>query len=77
MDLKLSPEYEAFRAEGAAILAENADKAPTPDDKGLKHPKRLAWQKLLIEKGLAARTIPTEYGGYGAEPDILVSLIIA
>ena len=77
MDLKLSPEYEAFRADVAAILAKNADKAPTPDDKGLKHPKRLAWQKLLIENGLAARTIPTEYGGYGAEPDILKSRIIA
>ena len=77
MDLKLSPEYEAFRADVAAILARNADKAPTPDDKGLKHPKRLAWQKLLIENGLAARTIPTEYGGYGAEPDILKSRIIA
>ena len=77
MDLKLSPEYEAFRADVAAILAKNAGKAPTPDDKGLKHPKRLAWQKLLIENGLAARTIPTEYGGYGAEPDILKSRIIA
>jgi len=43
----------------------------------MKNPKRLAWQKLLIEKGLAARTIPTEYGGYGAEPDILKSRIIA
>ena len=35
------------------------------------------WQKLLIEHGYAARTIPKEYGGYGAEPDILKSRIIA
>ncbi|MFM8754634.1 MAG: acyl-CoA dehydrogenase family protein [Phenylobacterium sp.] len=30
-----------------------------------------------MENGYAARTIPREYGGYGAEPDILKSRIIA
>ncbi|MEO0981685.1 MAG: acyl-CoA dehydrogenase family protein [Pseudomonadota bacterium] len=77
MDLSLSPEYEAFREEVAAFLDANKDKAPTPGDGGMKNPKRLAWQKLLIENGLTARTIPTEYGGYGAAPDILKSRIIA
>jgi len=77
MDLSLSPEYEAFRDEIAELLASNADKAPTQADRGMKNAKRLDWQKWLIEHGLAARTIPTEYGGYGAEPDILKSRIIA
>ena len=77
MDLSFSPEYEAFRKEVADILAANAHLAPTPEDRGMKNAKRQAWQKLLIENGLAARTIPTEYGGYGAEPDILKSRIIA
>ena len=77
MDLTLSPEYEAFRDEIAAVLAANAHLAPTPDDKGLKNEKRLAWQKFLIGAGLAGRTIPKEYGGYGAAPDILKSRIIA
>lgn len=77
MDLALSPAYEAFRADVAELLKANADKAPGPNDRGLKHPKRLAWQAFLIENGLAARTIPTRYGGYGAEPDILQSRIIA
>ncbi len=77
MDLTLTPEYEAFRQDVAAFLDANRDKAPTPEDKGMKHPKRLAWQKLLMENGLAARTIPQDYGGYGAEPDILKSRIIA
>ncbi len=36
----------------------------------------MAWQKLLIEHGYAARTIPKEYGGFGAAPDILKSRII-
>ena len=77
MDLTLSPEYTAFRDHVAKLLEENAHLAPGPEDKGLKHPKRLAWQKFLIGEGLTARTIPEEYGGYGAEPDILKSRIIA
>lgn len=77
MDLALSAEYEVFREDVANLLANNADKAPGPGDKGLKNPKRLSWQKFLIENGLAARTIPTRYGGFGAEPDILQSRIIA
>lgn len=77
MDLAFSAEYEAFRAEIAALLKENAQMAPAASDRGMKHPKRLAWQKFLIENGLAARTIPAAYGGYGAAPDILKSRIIA
>ncbi|NQY12577.1 MAG: acyl-CoA dehydrogenase family protein [Henriciella sp.] len=77
MDLSLSPEYESFRDEIATLLADNKDKAPTQNDRGMKNQKRLDWQKWLIEHGLAARTIPQEYGGYGAEPDILKSRIIA
>lgn len=77
MDLALSSEYEAFRDEVTALLKDNANKAPGPADRGMKHPKRLAWQAFLIEHGLAARTIPAKYGGYGAQPDILKSRIIA
>ncbi len=77
MDLALGPEYLAFRDEVAAFLAANRDQAPQRGDRGIKHPRRLAWQKLLIENGLAARTVPEAYGGYGAEPDILKSRIIA
>ncbi len=77
MDLRLSEEYETFRQDVASFLETNRQDAPTPDDRGLKHPKRIAWQKRLIENGLAARTIPAEYGGYGATPDILKSRIIA
>ena len=34
------------------------------------------WQKLLIEQGYTARTIPQEYGGHGGEPDIIKARII-
>jgi len=77
MKLDLAPEYEAFRAEVSDTLAKNRHLAPTADDKGYKNPKRIAWQKFLIQNGLTARTIPKEYGGYGAQPDILKARIIA
>ncbi|MDP1554107.1 MAG: acyl-CoA dehydrogenase family protein, partial [Hyphomonas sp.] len=77
MKLDLDPEYEAFRAEVSETLAKNRHLAPTSEDKGYKNAKRIAWQKLLIEHGLAARTIPKAYGGYGGEPDILKARIIA
>ena len=38
---------------------------------------RSDWQRLLIEQGFFARSIPKEYGGYGGEPDIIKSRIIA
>jgi alkylation response protein AidB-like acyl-CoA dehydrogenase len=77
MDLSLSQEYKAFENEVRNVLEAHRSGAPTHEDRGLKNPRRLAWQKLLIDNGLAARTIPKEYGGYGAEPDILKSRIIA
>jgi alkylation response protein AidB-like acyl-CoA dehydrogenase len=75
MDLSYGPEYEAFRQETREFISSHRDQAPR--GQGLKSPEALAWQKLLIENGYAARTIPKEYGGYGAEPDILKSRIIA
>jgi alkylation response protein AidB-like acyl-CoA dehydrogenase len=37
----------------------------------------LEWQRLLLERGYFARTIAREYGGYGAEPDVMEAAIIA
>ncbi|WP_353257580.1 acyl-CoA dehydrogenase family protein [Hyphomonas sp.] len=77
MKLDLDPEYEAFRADVSETLTKNRHLAPTSEDKGYKNARRIAWQKLLIEHGLAARTIPKAYGGYGGEADILKARIIA
>ena len=75
MDLSYGADYEAFRAEVRQFLKANRHRAP----KGMKPPRRTVvdWQKLLIERGYTARTIPREYGGYGAKADILISRIIA
>jgi alkylation response protein AidB-like acyl-CoA dehydrogenase len=77
MDLAYSKEYEAFRAETRAFLDRYRRQFPKPYGGGRPSPEMLAWQKILIENGYAARTIPREYGGYGAEPDVLKSRIIA
>ncbi len=77
MDLILGPEYEVFKADVMSFLTVNRGKAPGPGELGFRHKKRHAWQRFLIKEGLAARTIPKEYGGYGGEPDILKSRIIA
>jgi alkylation response protein AidB-like acyl-CoA dehydrogenase len=72
MDLTLTPELEAFRDEVRAFLEAHRSEyaGGQPLDAG-------AWQRLLIENGYAARTIPKAYGGFGAEPDLLKSRIIA
>jgi alkylation response protein AidB-like acyl-CoA dehydrogenase len=76
MDLAYGPEYEAFRQKVRDFIAAHHDKAPSRFAESGRA-KTLEWQRLLIENGYAARTIPKEYGGYGAEPDILKSRIIA
>jgi alkylation response protein AidB-like acyl-CoA dehydrogenase len=75
MDLSYGPEYEEFRQQTRDFINRHRDSAPR--GQGLKSAATLNWQKLLIENGYAARTIPKQYGGYGAEPDILKSRIIA
>jgi alkylation response protein AidB-like acyl-CoA dehydrogenase len=72
MDLTLTPEMAAFRDEVRAFL-----EAHRGEHEGGVAKDPGGWQKLLIDAGYAARTIPRAYGGYGAEPDILKSRIIA
>ncbi len=80
MDLSYGPEYETFRATLRAFLEANRERAPRGSivtaAGGSKDPAILGWQRLLIEHGYAARTIPKAYGGYGAETDILKRVII-
>ena len=73
MDLAYSNAHETFRREVAVFLQANAHLAPRAGNRA----DALSWQKLLIEHGYFARTIASEYGGYGAAPDILQSRIIA
>ena len=79
MDLSFGSEYDGFREEVKTFLKNNHDKAPSGRVIGESQAAQqsLDWQKLLIENGYTCRTIPKEYGGYGAEPNIIESRIIA
>ena len=75
MDLNYGPAYEALRTQVRAFIDAHRDAAPevgAPRDE-----KARAWQRLLIEHGYTARTIPKRYGGAGHAPDILEARIIA
>ena len=75
MDLAYGVQYETFRDTLRKFIDENGHLASEVMD--LKSEKLRNWQRLLIEHGYAARTIPTEYGGYGADSDVLIPRIIA
>ena len=78
MDLSLSDEHRALQSQIRAFIAAHGHKSPKPGG-GRKRPdqKTLDWQKLLVEHGYAARTIPRDYGGFGAQPDVMAAAIIA
>ncbi|MGE0418545.1 MAG: acyl-CoA dehydrogenase family protein [Acetobacteraceae bacterium] len=78
MDLRLSDEHQALQAEVRGFIAKFGDRSPKVGG-GRKKPdqKTLDWQKLLVEHGYAGRTIPREYGGFGAQPDIMAAAVIA
>jgi alkylation response protein AidB-like acyl-CoA dehydrogenase len=78
MDLTYSEKYVALQQEVREFIAKHGHLAP-PSGGGRVKPtaKALAWQRLLIEHGLVARTIPAEYGGKGLAFDVLELAIIA
>ena len=74
----MADKYSTLREEVRAFIKVHAHKSP-PAGGGRKKPDNLtrAWQALLVENGYVARSVPREYGGFGAEPDILESILIA
>ena len=87
MDLHYSKEYLDFEKEVKAFCKKydgvtftDSSKNPLASSSSKKKKiqvTRSEWQKILIEQGYFARAVPKEYGGYGGEPDILKSRIIA
>lgn len=76
MDLEIGPEYEELRQQVRAFLDAHKTTAPRAGVASSRDPRVLDWQKNLVDNGYAARTVPREYGGYGAEPDLLETIII-
>ncbi len=83
MDLHDREEHKIFREEVRQFLSENKHLAPGESAFSFRmRPRRLVeevqtWQGLLVDHGYTSRTIPKEYGGFGAAPNILKSRIIA
>jgi alkylation response protein AidB-like acyl-CoA dehydrogenase len=86
MDLEYGPEYQKFTKEVQAFCKKynglsfkDGLKTPFSTAGGSGGPvmTRSEWQKVLIESGYFARSVPKEYGGYGGEADMLKSRIIA
>ena len=75
MDLSFGAEYDEFRTEIIQFIASSGDKSPK--QAGMGNTEAIAWQKILIDNGYAARTVQAKYGGFGAEPDIIKSRIIS
>jgi alkylation response protein AidB-like acyl-CoA dehydrogenase len=76
MDLEYGPRYEEFRREVRAFLDEHKPKKPLASLAGEGRAELVRWLGLQIEHGYWARTIPREYGGYGAPPDLLETVIM-
>ncbi len=74
MDLSYGPEYEDYRQQIRTFIESHREFVPRAAPMKSEPVKR--WQRLLIEHGYTARTIPKEYGGHGGEPDILKARII-
>ncbi len=77
MDLAYSAEYEAYRQEVRDFLESHRDDWPRRGGMEKPGPQHRQWQRMLIERGYTARTIPLAYGGHGGKPDVLKSRIIA
>jgi alkylation response protein AidB-like acyl-CoA dehydrogenase len=78
MDLTLSGKHRALQDEVRAFVRAHGHRSPKLGG-GRKRPdqKTRDWQKLLVDHGYVGRTIPRQYGGYGAEPDVVEAVVIA
>jgi alkylation response protein AidB-like acyl-CoA dehydrogenase len=76
MDLSYGPTFDAFREEVRTFIDTHKDQQPK-HGAGPKSEEARSWQATLIKNGYHSRTIPKAYGGFGAEPDIIKSRIIA
>lgn len=78
MDLTYSKKHQELQAEIRAFVKEKGHLSPMFGG-GRKRPdqQELDWQGMLLEHGYFARTVPKEYGGFGADSDVLETAIIA
>ena len=75
MDLRYTPEYDAFREEVRTFLKQSwplsGEQADLPEAE-----RERIFRDLATERGYLYRSVPKKYGGSEQEPDILKSKII-
>ena len=76
MELEYGERYEAFRREVRRFLDDHKNRRPSGSLSESSREEITDWLSLQIERGYWARTIPKEYGGFGAEPDLLETVIM-
>jgi alkylation response protein AidB-like acyl-CoA dehydrogenase len=78
MDLSLSDKHRELQSQVRAFIRQHGHHSPKVGG-GRKRPdqKTLDWQKLLVEHGYVGRTIPRDYGGFGASPDVMEQAVVA
>ena len=77
MDLEFGEKYDDFRQEVRSFLKEH--KPDFAKNAGLSRDRRgplINWLTKQLEHGYWGRTIPSEYGGFGAAPDLLETVIM-
>ena len=76
MNLEYGKRYEDFRNEVRSFLEQHKSERPKLGFYDAPREELTRWLSLQIEHGYWARTIPSEYGGHGAEPDLLETVIM-
>ena len=76
MDLEYGKDYEDFRQEVRSFLDDNKPKFKERALSELTRTEYNEWLELQIENGYWARTIPKQYGGHGAQPDLMHTVIM-
>lgn len=76
MNLTPNPRHEGLRQELRAFLAAHGHLSALALTAQRPHAAALEWQRLLLQHGYAGRTVPREYGGHGAAPDVMASSLI-
>jgi alkylation response protein AidB-like acyl-CoA dehydrogenase len=75
MNLQFGEQYEQLRAEVRAFCAESWP--PVGDDaKAGDREQAIGWRRRALAAGFLHRTIPREYGGAGAAPDVMADMVI-
>lgn len=76
MDLAYGERYENFRREVRAFLEAHKGNKPKRGFYEIPRKELSRWLSLQIEHGYWGRTIPSEFGGYGAAPDLMETVIM-